>query len=708
MDVTPPTATADVPDPVTAAVADNPKPLGLGLLALGLVGLVLGVYLAYLAATAGKPPAVEGDGEAVGRLVNPSHVAGAVAGLLVALVGLGTGVMAVARVPADTPEARRTEARTLILTAGGLLGLVLMIAGGFFLYLTFDVLTTWLDSKSPPKDAWKPVASLLGVLAGAGLAFLAAQPARAEERNNPFLRRLVYGGNLALTALLLLLALVVGNVLAGLKVPNKLDTTEGGFYSLSDATKAYLAELDRPIKLYTTIPEGGDRLDADTRTLLDAMREANPRQVTVVPLSPTLNRREIADLRNRFPQADLTDYGVLITTGEDEKAAAFLRESDFLEGGGGQFGGRGSAPSFTAESKIVKELLFLTESKTKPVVYALTGHGELEVAADPAAGQDAVGVRRTASRVRTAIEKVNAEVRPLALTGSAPKVPDDAAVVLILDPRSPIPEAEAGALKAYMTKPAVGGKPGKLFLAAGPQPKPDRSGVAPTGLEDLLAGLGVRLGTEYILNQPLQQLGYTEVLAAPSARLIQAKNPVASEFVSRTLVLPNCREVVATPTPPGAPPTGPTAELFLGSYPPSRITWLEAAPPANPGKLFEDLLNDPEAQQRKRASQSRSRSVAALVSQDNSGRAAVVGSGEAFADPAGRGDRPADDAADLVAVTVNWLRDRPAVANIAAKDYRTYTLDRKASDVALVWLPVGATLFGVLALGLGVWVFRRK
>ncbi len=34
------------------------------------------------------------------------------------------------------------------------------------------------------------------------------------------------------------------NVLAGLKVPNKLDTTESGFYSLSDAAKQHLRRND--------------------------------------------------------------------------------------------------------------------------------------------------------------------------------------------------------------------------------------------------------------------------------------------------------------------------------------------------------------------------------------------------------------------------------------------------------------------------------
>ncbi len=283
-------------------------------------------------------------------------------------------------------------------------------------------------------------------------------------------------------------------------------------------------------------------------------------------------------------------------------------------------------------------------------------------------------------------------------------MPDDAAIVLVLDPTGPVPPTEGAALADYMTKPR-GDKKGKLIVATSPRPKPDRTGVAPTGLEEVLAPFGVKLGTEYLLTQPLRGLGYQDVLAAPSARLEESGNPIAVEFGTRSLVLANCRRLELAPAPPGGP--APAAELLFGSQP-GPITWLEVDPPANPSKLFEELVTDQEVINRKRATQ-RSRAVAAVASEGGSGRLVVVGSGEAFADPTRRSARGTDDApADLVAVTVNWLRDRPAVANIAAKDYRTYSLDRKASDTALLWLPVGAVLAGILALGLGVWVFRRK
>ena len=327
------------------------------------------------------------------------------------------------------------------------------------------------------------------------------------------------------------------------------------------------------------------------------------------------------------------------------------------------------------------------------------------MAPDPAGGADAVGGRRQATKVRAALEKANVEVKPLAFPLKDPKVPDDAAVVLVLDPTGPLAPAEAAALTEYMAKPR-GDKKGKLIVATGPRPKPGPHRRRP----DRAGGGAGPVRGEARHRVPADAAGAGAGVSGraggpvgPAGGGRQPRSPPSSR--PRSLVLPTCRRLELVPAPPGGP--GPAAELLFGSQP-GPITWLEADPPANPGKLFEELLNDPEQQVRKKATQRRPWPVAAIASEGGAGRLAVFGSGEAFADPDRRAARPSDAAADLVAVTVNWLRDRPAVANIAAKDYRTYTLDRKASDTALLWLPVGAVLFGILALGIGVWVFRRK
>ena len=144
-----------------------------------------------------------------------------------AAVGLGVGGSVLAKVPKPDVAGQRADARVAILLAGGLFGFVLMVGGLWFFYLWFGSLTAWLDQGKRGEAKWV-LGPILAFLAGAGLAFVSAQPARAEERNNPLLRRLVYGANLGLSALLLLLILPVGNVFASLRVPNQLDTTPAG------------------------------------------------------------------------------------------------------------------------------------------------------------------------------------------------------------------------------------------------------------------------------------------------------------------------------------------------------------------------------------------------------------------------------------------------------------------------------------------------
>ena len=85
---------------------------------------------------------------------------------------------------------------------------------------------------------------------------------------------------IALLLLLLLLILTVGNVFASLRVPNQLDTTASGFYTLDDSTKQVIASLEQPVTAYSTLYAGAggearERLVRDARSLLTAAQEVN-------------------------------------------------------------------------------------------------------------------------------------------------------------------------------------------------------------------------------------------------------------------------------------------------------------------------------------------------------------------------------------------------------------------------------------------------
>ena len=686
------------------------------MIALGVLCFGVGVYSVSRVVSASvaadtdkdKPEASLADSKKdLSGLNRTEQILSAIGGLMLAVVFVGIGLNVLMALPKLSVEDRRTDARQTILLFGGLLGLVMMVITLTFFIAWFGILVKWIDDKVAPPGTYRVVLTILVFLVGAGIAFLAAQPARADERNNPLIRRLIFGGNLVLSVLLLVVVLVIANILIGLKVTNKLDTTESGVHTLTlnDATKEYLGNLTTPMKIYSTFPESEQQIVADTRRLFTALREQNPQMITIEYLSPTLNRDKLTELRNKYPQAtELADYGILVTAGEDEKQYAVIRPEELIEQKQDR-SAPGGRVQFVGEAKVIKEMLFLSENKTRPVVYFTSGHGELEVIANPMAPAKPAA-KRGGNTLQKALEKAFVDVRPLELDLANPKVPTDASIVAIADPRAAFSTKEVDAIRKYLSEPQANGKKGKLILMSSPTPKADGTGVVDLGLSNLLAEYGVSLGNEYLLNGPYQNLGYTEVQAIVNTKLIESRNPIALEFAPpRGLLFANCREVVPATQPPGGPFT---AEVLFATYPPSRVTWYESDSPANPGKVAEDLFQNDDLARSRRASNRRSRAVAVLVSEGANGKMAVFGSGEAFADSERRGAPIAEVNAELFTLTVNWLRERPPVWSVANKTYGVYNLGKGADNARLIVLPALASSLGVLALGIGVWMFRRK
>jgi hypothetical protein len=625
---------------------------------------------------------------------------------------MGVGAMLLSRTPPADPAARRAEARLTILTAGGAFGILLMLGGLLFSYLWFRSLTAWLDEGKRTEAKWVLIPILVFIL-GAGLAFLATQPARAEERNNPLLRRLVYGTNLGLTALLLLLLLGVGNVFAALRVPNQLDTTQSGFYTLDPATEKVVAGLEQPVTAYSTLRELADeteaRLARDARGLLTAAQEVNPARFRARFLNPALDQNEIDRLANKFPQFDRNQLGILLVYGEDESRSSFIRMPELFTQ---DFQSR--AVMFQGEPRLVRELLFLSEGKTRPVVYFTQGHGELSVAPPPRGGTRAADVR-TANQLREALEKGYVDVRPLEFDLAAPKVPDDATVVAVADPRTPLSKEQAEAIRKFMTEPRPGDKTrkGKLVVLTSPHPRPeDNAGVADTGLEGVLEGFGVRLGRDYIYNEPVQNISFNRAITTLGATLVQERNPVAMAFRRRALIMSDCREVV-----PASPPGGSLrAEPLFVTLPEQRYTWLEPDPLTNPAQRWQQLVQrENGALRAARGFTDEPRSLSVLVTEqpepgakrtEPTARVAVYGSGSFFADPE-PGRQPSPIPGELFAATLDWLRDRPVV-DVQNKTYGQYTMKPEPDLTRMVFLPIGVIAVGVLAAGFGMWVFRRK
>ena len=164
------------------------------------------------------------------------------------------------------------------------------------------------------------------------------------------------------------------------------------------------------------------------------------------------------------------------------------------------------------------------------------GAGELNIIPEDQAPEEQKG-----ARLRAYLEKNYLDVRPLPFPLDNPTVPDDAAVVVVADPRVPFSEAAVGALRKYLNTPrAADGKKGKLIVLASAFPGPDGKGVMKTGLEGLLGEMNVRVGDKFVYSQPTQQHPAEWISLAGFARS-SASNPITIAIVKATNMMPFLR-----------------------------------------------------------------------------------------------------------------------------------------------------------------------
>ena len=141
-------------------------------------------------------------------------------------------------------------------------------------------------------------------------------------------------------------------------------------------------------------------------------------------------------------------------------------------------GGKGEAKSEkildAEEEKLTNGLVKVTR-EGKRVVYVLKGHGELEIGNTDRPGMSAA---------KEQIERANYEVKELTLARD-PKVPEDAAILLIAGPRTDLLPPEIEALDAYIARG------GKVFFMLAP--------FQADGLKKYLARYGFDVGDDLVV-----------------------------------------------------------------------------------------------------------------------------------------------------------------------------------------------------------------
>lgn len=638
------------------------------------------------------------------------------------LVAVGAGMWQLTREASDLGEADTN--RLFIVGAGGYTGLLISLFGLGMIIRWRGVLFGGMEAWQG-EQGWTVWLSLGAFFLGLAVMFVSLMVARAAERTNPTLRRLIYGYNAVLSCLLLAAVLVVVNILGYLYLPVASDWTASGLYTLSSKSKSLLEGLDKPVKVYV-LQTGRSAVAGDVRTLMENCQAAsNKVQVEYVSVHRQPDRRE--ELVNRYQLVEIE--GILVVHGsEPDVQHQFIKEDDLIERRMTRMRSN-EGYTFKGEDALISAIDYLAQGRSKPVVYFTQGNGELDLN-----DMDSNRLDRGLNALRERLQKGNHEVKGLQLgpatsgkgdspgTAVSAKVPDDASVVVLAGPRFALPAETLAALTEYMnrTDPKTRQKTGRMVVLLDVIVGRDGA-MTQTGLEKWLENFNVEVGNNRILTavpDPFGRVYPTRVSVETNERL--TNNAIATGFQGQRFIMLEARTVRprAAADPAMKQPGYRAEELLLTIF---RRTWAEPNLQVAPSELVGDLIKrrpeelDKLGKGRLPVSLAVSEAGglpdipehAGMVSPDAKPRMVVFGdatlaSNYVMAETSGM------IYYDLFASSLAWLRERPQNIGIEAKKRDTYTMDQATNVTRLITLPLILMLAGAIGLGAGVWVVRRR
>ncbi|MFO0967258.1 MAG: Gldg family protein [Gemmataceae bacterium] len=485
----------------------NPLPCGKFLVGLGII-LLLVYYFLFWNGVAG------------------AHLLPELLGLvLIILVLAGVGVFLIR----SSEDLSATTARILVLILGGVTGLAVFVAavGRTIAWrdtTLFGGLSAWQG-----ENAWRLwLCAYLGILA-LGLMTASLLLARADIRSNALLRRVFYGFNTGVTALLLFLVLVILNIVVFALFPYQFDWTGNrGVYSLAESTKGLLNRLEKDTTVYVILPRSRDEFQ-DLYTFLENCA-AQTTKFHFKHWSPDSDPIEVARLAKHFPTLFqnapghgpvprrgglLVVYGDLPDDPDVRVPNAFVPANDLYDVDRKKEE-RAVSKTFKGELELMKQINGFVAAK-KGKIYILQGSGELDIFQPEAEakgrndlffrdmsqcggaklkkflageGYEVLGLSFGAPGPKAAPGIVYAQEDPVA---KSKKIPDDAAFLLVPGPSQPMSADTLTALDRYLEKG------GKLMAFFDIVTERDAPKLVPSGLETVLKRYGVDVSDEFLI-----------------------------------------------------------------------------------------------------------------------------------------------------------------------------------------------------------------
>lgn len=620
--------------------------------------------------------------------------------------------------------ADRLRVTVLLVVAGiglltALLGLVLPFSSQPFSVTNYpDIFGGGIRKWRERENAWAITRLVAALLGGLVLMFLGLTQARTFERTSPNLRRILYGYNAVLTTALLILIVGLLNLLpySGVQpfsyANETMDWTRAGIHTLHPATKNLLAELKQPVKIYI-LGSTNNRVVFETEQLVEKCRGISS-QLSYERLSRDRNPLAVFELIQKYQLPD--SEGVLLVYGpEGGSVHDFIKASDLYEQ---KFGETGRDFVFKGENALLNSLTFLSTNKSKAVVYFTQGSGELDFKERRADSID-VGIGAAIDD----LNRINFQTRELAVGPDTDRVPEDADIVVVARPREEMPGKFVTALRDYLKGAnRKDNKKGKLMVLFDVVQRGGKGPIVRTGLEALVAEYGVHVGDDQVINpserEPLLLTVYTNSTI---------KNPIAQAFNNDTegatqFVFYGARTVTPVPTNPAQPAPSPAETLVFAN--PRRAYLLNTDLNASPAAIVKELnqlaQKDPQLARNRLTLRP---SLGVVVSegkmpapipghefQAKEGQPRMIVFGDATWISNRLEQQVAPNHFNLFSSCLSWLAERADIGErVPPTQHDLYRIKAPpGSSLRLTLLPGLLMVLLVLALGLGVWVVRRR
>lgn len=305
---------------------------------------------------------------------------------------------------------------------------------------------------------------------------------------------------------LFLLLIIFGTInYVGYKRYVRADYSLNRYHELSNQTLKILNGLSSEVKITScTALKGGDDLaqliQEDVQRLLAEYKYRAKGKIIIRQIDALNDFDEAEKLVQQFKLTD--NQNVLIVQKGEQTRILKIGELADIDTSTAFLGGQPKVKSFKAESEITNSILALAYGMQYKV-YFTSGHGEPSIKGSE---DDLTSISILAGRLRLQ----NTDVIPLNLVETG-RVPEDAALLVILGPKTPFTNDEISSIKDYLNQK------GHIFILLNPE--------TTTGLENILEPYGIVFENNLVLRQ---------VLAVSPSGVKQgvALNAVAVDFAS--------------------------------------------------------------------------------------------------------------------------------------------------------------------------------